>query len=200
MCLSDLLWALSIIILLMLWWSYGYINNQNVYSTQYKWYATLFLSLLLLSCMVVLIRELVNILFLSITKHLPSSLKTQNSFNMDININTDILRGRSVFFNNNSSRESSMHSNTLFTLYHKRMEIQNDNSLWSEQVEIKENKRFSLLYATSMKERDLLAKLATNNSPKGRDQCKINMTSILNNIFAPQDESEVINNTDMCSF
>jgi len=61
-------------------------------------------------CMVALIRELANTLFPSTTKHLLSSLKAQNSFNMDMDIDTDILRERSVFSNNNSSRESLMHS------------------------------------------------------------------------------------------
>jgi len=82
---------------------------------------------------------------------------------MDMDIDTDILRGRSVSSNNNSSRKSSMHSNTSSISYHKRMEIQSDNPLWSEQVEIKENKRFSLSYAMSMKKEDSLAKLACSS-------------------------------------
>jgi len=169
MCLNDLLWVLFIIILVILWWSHEYINNQNIYSIQYKWYATLLLSLLPLSCIVVLIRELVNTLFSSTTKHLLFFFKAQNSFNMDIDIDIDILRGRLVSSNNNSSRKSSMHSNASFISYYKRIEIQSDSPLWSEQMEIKENKRFYLSYVISTKKGNSLAKLAIDNSSKKRD-------------------------------
>jgi len=51
-------------------------------------------------------------------------------------------------------------------------------------MEIKENKRFSLSYATSIKEGDSLAKLVTDNSPKRRDQYEISVASALNNTSA----------------
>ena len=117
---------------------------------------------------------------------------------MDMDIDIDILRERSASSSINSSRESSMYSNASSVPYHKRMEIQSNNPLWSEQVENEENERLSLSYAIPTKEGDSLVKLATDNSSIERDQCDNNMASALNNIFAPIGESEAINNTNMC--
>jgi len=86
---------------------------------------------------------------------------------MDIDI--DILRERLASSSINSSRESSMHSNASSVLYHKRMEIQSNNPLWSEQVENEENERLSLSYAILTKEEDSLVKPATDNSFIERD-------------------------------
>jgi len=116
--------------------------------------------------------------------------------NMDIDI--DILRERSASSSINSLRESSMHSNASFVTYHKRMEIQSNNPLWSEQVENEENERLSLSYAIPTKEGDSSVKLAADNSSIERDQCDNNMASALNNMSAPIGESEAINNTNMC--
>jgi len=86
-----------------------------------------------------------------------------------MDIDPDVLRGRSASSSINSLRESSMHSNALSIPYYKRMEIQSNNLLWSEQVENKENKRLSLSYTTSVKEKKSLVKPATDNSPIERD-------------------------------
>jgi len=115
---------------------------------------------------------------------------------MDIDI--DILRERLASSSINSSRESSMHSNASSVLYHKRMEIQSNNPLWSEQVENEENERLSLSYAIPTKKGDSLVKQATDNSSIERDQCDNNMASALKNMSAPIGESEAINNTNMC--
>jgi len=72
----------------------------------------------------------------------------QNPSNIDMNMNTGITRGRSASSSINNSRESSTHSDVSSVSYHKKMEIQSNNSLWSEQVEIKERVCFSLLYAS----------------------------------------------------
>jgi len=147
--------------------------------------------------MVVPIRELANTLFPSTTKHLSSTSMAQNPSNMDMDMDTDILRGRSVSSSNNSSRESSMHSNASLVPYHKKMEIQSNNPLWSEQMKIEENERFSLSYAMPTKSRDSPVKLAIDNSPKERDQCEINMAPALDNTPAPhQDKSKAITNTN----
>ena len=112
----DFILFLNLLLLLLIYYI-GY--NSRLYC----------FSLLLPSCMVVPIRELVNILFSSTIKHLLFILIVQNSSNIDININLDIFRGRSVFSSNNSLKESSMHSNASFVPYYKRMEIQSDNLL-----------------------------------------------------------------------
>jgi len=120
----------------------------------------------------------------------------QNPSNMDMDMDTDILRERSVSSSNNSSRDSSTHSNASLVPYHKRMEIQSNNPLWSEQVEIEENERFSLSYTMPMKSGNSPVKLAI---PKERDQCEINVAPTLDNTPAPQGESEAIANTNTCS-
>jgi len=111
--------------------------------------------------MVTPIRELANTLFPSTAIYLLSTSIAQSSSNMDMDIDIDVLRGRSASFSINSSRESSMHSNALFVPYHKRMEIQSNNLLWSEQVK---NERLSLSYTILAKKRDSSVKPATDNS------------------------------------
>jgi len=57
---------------------------------------------------------------------------------MDMDIDMDTLRERLLFLSNKSSRESSILSKTFLIPYCERMEIQNNNSLWSKQVEAEE--------------------------------------------------------------
>jgi len=115
--------------------------------------------------MVAPIRELANTLFSSTAIYLLSTSIAQSSSNMDMDVDIDVLRGRSASFSINSSRESSMHSNASSVPYHKRMEIQSNNLLWSEQVK---NERLSLSY-TMLAKKDSLVKLATDNSPIKED-------------------------------
>ena len=83
--------------------------------------------------------------------------------NINIDINFDMSRRRSVSSSNKSLRESSMHSAASSIPYYKIMEIQSNNPLWSEQVEIKE---IALSYAMSAKEDSIPVKQTINNSPK----------------------------------
>jgi len=76
----------------------------------------------------------------------------QITFNIDMNIDFDISRRKSVSSSNKSSRESFMHSAASSVLYYKGMEIQSNNSLWSKQVEIEE---IAFLYAMSAKENNI---------------------------------------------
>jgi len=46
--------------------------------------------------------------------------------NIDMDINTDIIRERFISSSKVSSRELSTHSTVSLTLYHQRMEIQNN--------------------------------------------------------------------------
>jgi len=94
--------------------------------------------------MVVPIRELANTTFSSTFKVFTLVPMVQKFCNMDININTDYLRERSTSASTNSSRELLLLSNALFIVYHKKMEIQSNNSLWSDQIEIEERERVFL--------------------------------------------------------
>jgi len=57
---------------------------------------------------------------------------------MDMDINVNISRGKISFSSNNSSRKSFIFSKVFMIPYYERMEIQNNNLLWSEQIKTKE--------------------------------------------------------------
>jgi len=65
-------------------------------------------------------------------------------------------------------------------------------------MEIKENERLSLLYATFIKSGVLPVKPAIDNSSKGRGQYKINVVFTLNNMSVSQGKSKAITNTNIC--
>ena len=94
------------------------------------------LSLLPLSCIIVLIRELANITLSITTKALSSNILDQMSSNMKIDINVNITRGRPSSPFNNSSRESSILSKASMVTYCERMEIQSNNPLLSRQQKV----------------------------------------------------------------
>jgi len=48
---------------------------------------------------------------------------SQLPFNIDIDINCDIIRGKSALSSKTSSRNSSVFSNTSFIPYHKHIEL-----------------------------------------------------------------------------
>ena len=86
----------------------------------------LLLSLLLPSCIVASIRELVNKLFSTSAINLQPFQMAQFSSNMDMNINTNIIRERSISSSKISSRELSTHLIASSSPYHERMEMQNN--------------------------------------------------------------------------
>ena len=85
----------------------------------------LLLSLLLPSCIVASIRELVNKLFSTSAINLQPLQMAEFPSNMDMDINAEIIRERFTSSSKVSSRELSTHLTASFTPYHKRMEIQN---------------------------------------------------------------------------
>ena len=76
--------------------------------------------------MVASIRELANKLFFTSAINLQSFQMTQFPSNMDMDININIIRERSTSSSKISSKELSTHSTASSTLYHQRIEIQNN--------------------------------------------------------------------------
>ena len=62
------------------------------------------------------------------------------------------IERRSTFSSKYSSRKLLIHLNILFIPYYERMEIQNNNPSWSEQIDIADRKRFFFSYTTPKKE------------------------------------------------
>ena len=82
----------------------------------------LLLSLILLSCMVVPVRELANTLFSSLLNHQSNQLIPSTSQQMDIKM--DRTRGQSIFSSPKSSRDFSILSNTVSMDYVERVKAQ----------------------------------------------------------------------------
>ena len=98
---------------------------------------------------------------------------------MDMDIDMDTLRERLLFLSNKSSRESSIFSKTFLILYYERMEIQNNNSLWSKQVEAEE---IAQSLNANVKENNTLDKQKISNSSKIGKQYEVNKAPALNNM------------------
>ena len=78
---------------------------------------SLLFSLLLLSCIVVPIREVVNIYFSNLVSSIiPFSIIYLPS-NMDMDVNYNIIKGRSTSSSKAGSRNLLVFSNALFILY-----------------------------------------------------------------------------------
>ena len=102
-----------------------------------------------------------------------------------MNMNTNYLREKSTSASTNSSREPSLLFNVSFILYHKKMEIQSNNPLWSEQIEIEERESFSLSYAIPKVGENKSVKQAINISAKNEVQCVNSKALTLNNMTTP---------------
>ena len=76
--------------------------------------------------MVMLIRKLVNILFSTSAFTLQSFQIAQLPSNMDMNVDSDIIRGKSTSSSKISLRKSSTNSITSLSPYYKRIKMQND--------------------------------------------------------------------------
>ena len=91
------------------------------------------LSLVLLSCMVVSIRELVNTLILFPSNLQSTQLIPSTPQQMDIEMNK--TRDRSNISSPNSFRESSVHSHTLSMNHVERVQAMANNPTWAEQMD-----------------------------------------------------------------
>jgi len=101
---------------------------------------------------------------------------------MDMDIDIDIIRGRSASSNRNSSRESSILSNVLSSPYHERMEMQ--NNLLDENVQ-NLIESLQLSYMLNVKKIGDLVSKATDNGPQKRTQCIQNKALTLKNTPKP---------------
>ena len=86
----------------------------------------LLLSLIPLSCIVVSNSELVNIHTSTSTFNSKLSQMNRIFINVAMDIDSNIIRGRSVFPSSKSSRSTSIISKASSMLYHKRIEINNN--------------------------------------------------------------------------
>jgi len=88
----------------------------------------LLLSLLSPSCMVVLIREVPNKHFLFSSTITSDLIIAQIPSNMNIDVDIDMIRGKSALTSRASLRSSLISSSTLSIPYHQCMELNNDLS------------------------------------------------------------------------
>ena len=131
--------------------------------------------------MVVPIRELVNIHFSTSALNLKPLQMANLPSEMDMNVDYDIIRGRLTFSSKVSLRSSSVISNALSTLYHERMEI--NNNLPDENSRDSVDS-FQLLYKDSNKEGNSVRKVA-DNSPTRNLQYVQNKALALKNTPKP---------------
>ena len=104
--------------------------------------ATLLLSFIPPSCMVVPNREIANKLFLFNILAMSNSVEVHN---LSEDVNMDKTRGRFMALSPISSRATSTHSNASSIPYVNRIEAQNNGYFWFNQTE---QENFQLLYAS----------------------------------------------------
>jgi len=102
--------------------------------------------------------------------------------NMDMDIDTNIIRERFTFSSKVSSKKLSTHLPTFSTSYHQRMEIQ--NNFFDEDIQEPIDSS-QLSYALDNKQAGKLVRLATNSSSQKRSQSIQNKIPALNNIPEP---------------
>ena len=101
-------------------------------------------SLLSLSCIVAPKRDLMNKISSytsKFTNQYNNTLSIIANYNSLMNVNIELLRERTNFSSVVSSGEPSNYSSVSFISYIERIEIQNDNLSWANQVE--ESKQFA---------------------------------------------------------
>ena len=146
------------------------------------------LSLLSLSYIVALIRELVNKSFLSTSKAFLSYRLVQSLTNINLDINMATSRGRSLSHQSYNSREFSVFLTTLSVPYHERIKYQNSNPSWSKQVE---TEVISLVIPGNLEQRTNTDIQISNNNLPVESQYVINKALVLNNTLSMYVEHEI---------
>ena len=112
---------------------------------------------------------------------------------IDMDVNCDIIRKRSTFSSKISSRESFVILNILFTLYHKRIEI--NNNLPDKNIQDPVNS--SQLSCNNSVEVDKLVRKVANNYFSGDLQCVQNKILALKNTPKLQGKDVSVNNPNI---
>jgi len=126
-------------------------------------------------------RELVNTLFSSSITAFQTSQMAHIPSTMDMDIDSDIVRGRSAFSSRNSSRESSILSKASSMTYYECMEVM--NTLMSEKIW--EPVELSYMSINKDVEEGKLVSEATDNSLQGKTPHVTNEAPALNNTPKP---------------
>ena len=126
-------------------------------------------------------RELVNTLFSSSITAFQTSQMAHIPSTMDIDIDSDIVRGRSAFSSRISSRESSILSKASSMTYYECLEVM--NTLMSE--DIWEPVELSYMSINKDVEEGKLVSEATDNSLQGKTPHVTNEAPALNNTPKP---------------
>jgi len=114
-----------------------------------------------------------------------------------MNMDKDIIRGRSAFFSKNSSRELSILSQALSRAYHKRIEAMNNLNDDKFQDPIN-SLQLSYFNDIGVKKGKIVRKM-TDISLQQKILYLHNEALALNNIPNPQDKGVSNNNTNTCS-
>lgn len=127
-------------------------------------------------------RELAYILFPITFTTIQPKLMAHLPSNTDIDIDINMIRGRSTSSSQISFKESSTQSAASSIPYHKRIEIQNNLLNENEQKPVE---RFGLSYASGKEQKSKIVSKTTNNSPQKGVQHVHNETLALNNTPNP---------------
>ena len=102
----------------------------------------------------------------------------------------DPLRERFLFPSKNNSRESSILFKASSVPYYEQMEVQNNNTIQSEQVEAKYTSYSS---NSNVEEHNISNNSETGNGLKHGKQYEVNEALALNNMWPFYEASKIIN-------
>jgi len=129
-------------------------------------------------------RELVNTLFSSSITAFQTSQIAHIPSTMDMDVDSDIVRGRSASSSRNSSRKSSILSKASSITYHECMEV--INTLMSKKIwEPVNMSQLSYMSINRDVEEGKLVSEATDNSLQGKTSHVTNEAPALNNTPKP---------------
>ena len=151
------------------------------------------LSLIPPSCMVAPIRELANIQFSTSALNSKPLLMANLPSEMDMDVDCNIIRGRSTSSSKASSRNSSVTSNVSSIPYYERMEI--NNNLPDEDLRDPIDSS-QLSYKDDVGEGNSVRKAADNGPTKDSQRVQ-NEASALKNTPKPRGEGASLNSTNM---
>ena len=147
--------------------------------------------------MVASIRDLANTLFPNTSTVLQTSQMPQLLSAMNIDIDNNIIRGRSFLFSKNGSRKLSILLNVSLQAYYEQMKAMN-KLLPDENQEPTDSPLLSYVSQHKSIEKDKLVSKAMDDSSTGNIQYINNKALALNNASNTQGGSETNNSTNTC--